>query len=384
MMMKAFENHLPRRIHFGRGVSALLPVVLQALGVRRLCLITDQGVVAAGLLRRVTEPLGQAGFEFAVFDRVEPEPPFACVEQAQAQAIVTGGVDGVVGLGGGSVMDVAKVLAAVLADGRDVRSLAGVGKVGSRVLPVVMLPTTAGTGSEATPVAIFTDTATGGKVGVVDSCLVPDAALVDPALTDSLPPGVTAAAGIDALIHALEAFIATVATPLARGLALEAARHIGPALPLVCREPGNRDARDEMALRAHLAGVAFANSSCCAVHALALPVGGRFHIPHGVLTGGLAAAVMRRNIPACETDFVVFAAALGWGQAPAAEFVRRLETLAEQVGVGQALRRVPVTKITLQEMVLEAAANHRLMKPNPVALTVADVVSIYEETLEVT
>lgn len=382
-MLKVFENHLPRRIHFGRGVSALLPGVLRALGVKRPCLVTDQGVVAAGLLGRVTEPLVQAGFEFSVFDRVEPEPPFSCVEQARAQAAVLGGVDGVVGLGGGSVMDVAKILAAVLEDGRDVRSLAGVGKVGRRTLPVVMLPTTAGTGSEATPVAIFTDAATGGKVGVVDSCLVPDAALVDPALTDSLPPGATAAAGIDALIHALEAFIATVATPLARGVALEAARNIGRALPLVCREPGNQDARDHMALGAHLAGVAFANSSCCAVHALALPVGGRFHIPHGVLTGGLAAAVMRRNAPACEADFVVFAAALGWGHVPVLEFATRLETLSEQVGVGPALRRVPVPRSSLEAMAREAVANHRLMKPNPVALTVADVVSLYEETLQV-
>lgn len=164
-MLKAFENHLPRHIHFGRGVSARLPAVLRALGVQRPCLVTDQGVVAAGPLERATWPLAQAGYEFAVFDRVEPEPPFACVAQAQTQATLTGMVDGVVGLGGGSVMDVAKILAAVLADGREVRSLAGVGKVGRRALPVVMLPTTAGTGSEATPVAIFTDPATGGKVG---------------------------------------------------------------------------------------------------------------------------------------------------------------------------------------------------------------------------
>lgn len=181
----------------------------------------------------------------------------------------------------------------------------------------------------------------------------------------------------------MEAFIATVATPLARGVALEAARNIGRALPLVCREPGNQDARDHMALGAHLAGVAFANSSCCAVHALALPVGGRFHIPHGVLTGGLAAAVMRRNAPACEADFVVFAAALGWGHVPVLEFATRLETLAEQVGVGPALRRVPVPRSSLEAMAREAVANQRLMKPNPVALTVADVVSLYEETLQV-
>ena len=154
-------------------------------------------------------------------------------------------------------------------------------------------------GPRATPVAIFTDPETGNKLGVVDPCLVPDLVLLDPALTDGLPPLPTAAAGMDALVHALEAFTAKIATPIARGLALEAARRLGPALPAVCKDGGDKPARDAMLIGANLAGLAFANSSCCGVLALALPLGGRFHIVHGVATGCLVAETLRHNLPAC-------------------------------------------------------------------------------------
>lgn len=377
-MLNSFQNTLPRRLLFGRGASDKLPQLLKELGVEHPVIVTDDGVVKAQLLARITAVLDGSQIPYVVFADVQPEPPFGCVDQARSALGTT--VDGVVGLGGGSVMDVAKVLAAVAVDGRDVRSLAGSNKVVTRQLPVVMLPTTAGTGSEATPVAVFTNEATGGKVGVVDPCLVPDAAIIDPVLTDSLPRGATAAAGIDALIHAIEAYIAKVATPLARGMALEAARRIGPALPAVFRDLTNREARDAMAIGSNLAGVAFANSSCCAVHALALPVGGRFHIPHGILTGGLAAAVMQRNAPVCGADFAALAQALGWDPQPT-RFAVQLAALADEVGVSAGLRRTPLPRNALAEMAAEAVANQRLMAPNPAAITVAEAIRIYEETL---
>jgi alcohol dehydrogenase class IV len=209
---------------------------------------------------------------------------------------------------------------------------------------------------------------------------VPEVAIVDPALTDSLPSGATAAAGIDALVHAIEAYIATVATPLARGLALEAMRNIGWALPAVCRDPSDHAARDAMAIGSNLAGVAFANSSCCAVHALALPVGGRFHIPHGILTGGLVGSVMRRNEPACVADFGALAQALGWA-VPPSQFADKLEELATEIGVTSRLRVTAVHRHTLAAMAAEAVANQRLMGPNPVRLSADEVVEIYEKSL---
>jgi len=278
-------------------------------------------------------------------------------------------------------MDTAKLVAATALDGRDARLLAGIGKVGSRRLPLVCLPTTSGTGSEATPVAIFTDPRTGMKVGVVDPCLIPDVVLLDPELTDGLPALPTAAAGMDALVHALEAFIARTATPLARGLALEAARTIGPALPVVCLGGADRPARDAMLLGANLAGLAFANSSCCAVHALALPMGGRFHLAHGVLTGCLAAETMRHNLSSIEKDIVIFAAALGWGNLDPSAFPDRLAALAGSIGLSQVLKSASIPDSALAELAKEAVANRRLMDPNPREVTEADALEIYRRTL---
>ena len=380
-MLNTFENHLPRRLRFGRGVSGELAQELLRLGKSKPFIVTDGGVKAAGLLACVTAPLTGAGVRYSVFDQTEPEPPFACVAAAIAVARAGGEVDVVVALGGGSVMDTAKLVAATLLDGRAAGQLAGVGKVGRRALPLICVPTTAGTGSEATPVAVFTDPSAGSKVGVVDSCLVPDVVLLDPALTDGLPPLPTAAAGMDALVHALEAFIARSATPLARGLALEAARRIGPALPAVCHNGGDRPARDAMLLGANLAGLAFANSSCCGVHALALPLGGRFHLAHGVVTGCLVAETTRHNLQSCEADLGTFAAALGWRDTDASRVPDQLAALAESIGLQKALQAVAVPDSALAGLAREAVANRRLMDPNPRAITETDAVEIYRRTL---
>jgi alcohol dehydrogenase class IV len=266
---------------------------------------------------------------------------------------------------------------------RPARDFVGIGRAAGRGLPSVLIPTTAGTGSEATFVAILTDSVTGNKVGVVDPSLLPDCAIVDSALTDSLPPAVTAATGMDALVHAVEAFIAQVATPLGRGLALEAARHIGHCLELVCRQPGNTAARDGMANGSHLAGMAFANSSCCAVHALALPLGGRFHIPHGVITGCLAGEMMRYNAPACAGPLAEFSAALGWGPLQPPSFAARLDELADAIGLRALLRRSNVPAEVVPALARDAVANRRLMDPNPRQLTEADAARIYSIVLEV-
>ena len=380
-MIRPFDNNLPRKLRFGRGVSGELPAELSRLGCSRPFVITDAGVRAAGLVERVTGPLDREGLRGPVFDRTEPEPPFRCVADALSSVRDSFRPDVVVALGGGSVMDTAKLVAATLLDGREASLLAGIGKVGRRPLPLVCIPTTSGTGSEATPVAIFTDPRTGTKVGVVDPCLVPDLVLLDPELTDGLPPLPTAAAGMDALVHALEAFISRTATPLARGLALEAARWIGPALPAVCRDGGNGPARDAMLLGANLAGLAFANSSCCAVHALALPLGGRFHIVHGVVTGCLAAETMRHNLPVIREDVAVFAGALGWTPGDPDGFPDQLAALADSIGLAKAIRAAAVPAGALAGLAAEAVANRRLMDPNPRPVAESEAVDIYRRTL---
>lgn len=379
---RVVENHLPRHVITGRGSSAMLAGLAAKHGWQRLFVVSDEGVCSAGLLERITVPLETAGVLAGCFAEVPAEPPIEVADNVAAQ-ITADHADAVVGIGGGSVMDAAKVAGLVARYRRPARDFLGIGRAGGRGLPSVLIPTTAGTGSEATFVAILTDSATGNKVGVVDPCLLPDCAVVDSALTDSLPPAVTAATGMDALVHAIEAFIAQVSTPLARGLALEAARRIGQSLTRVCREPDNSAARDDMAIGSHLAGMAFANSSCCAVHALALPLGGRFHIPHGVITGCFAGEMMRFNAPACAGQFAEFGAALGWGPVPPQHFAARLDELADTLGLRTLLHRNQFPPEVVPAMARDAVANRRLMDPNPRQLTEADASRIYSVVLEV-
>ena len=375
-----FQNHLPRHVITGRGAALSLAELCRRHGWKRIFIVSDAGVAGAGLLEKVATPLKAAQLLANTFAEVPPEPPIDVVDTI-AGRITACGADAVVALGGGSVMDAAKVAALCARHGKNAREFVGIGKAGARGLPTVLIPTTAGTGSEATFVAILTEPATGNKVGVVDPCILADIAIVDPALTDGLPAHVTAAAGMDALVHAIEAFIAKVATPLARGLALEAARRIGRALETVCCEPQNKAARDDMAIGSHLAGMAFANSSCCAVHALALPLGGRFHIPHGVITGCFAGEMMRHNAPACAEDFAAFSMALGWGAMSGEAFAARLDALAESIGLRAQLHKTTVPAEAIAAMARDAVAIRRLMDPNPREVTEAVAARIYRTVL---
>lgn len=378
----SFENHLPRRVITGRGTSQKLVSLCETNEWKRVFLVSDAGVAGAGLTQQVALPLQQAQLLADTFAEVPPEPPIDVVD-ALATRIHACNADVVIALGGGSVMDAAKVAALCAKHGKAAREFLGIGKAGGRGVPTVLIPTTAGTGSEATFVAILTDPVTGNKAGVVDPCILADVAIVDPELTDGLPPQVTAAAGMDALVHAIEAFIAKIATPLARGLALEAARRIGQSLEIVCREPQNQTARDAMAIGSHLAGMAFANSSCCAVHALALPLGGQFHIPHGVITGCFAGEMMRHNAPACAADFATFSQALGWGTMDGAQFADQLDALATSIGLVAQLRKTSVPASSIAAMARDAVAIRRLVDPNPRDVTESDATRIYQKVLAI-
>ena len=377
---RGYENHLPRKILCGRGRSHRIAEEAGRHAWTRLFLASDEGVAAAGLLERVAGPLAAAGALVGTTTAIPPEPPLEAVE-ALARTILDARADAVVGLGGGSVMDAVKVAALCAARGGTPRDYVGVGKAGGRGLPTILVPTTAGTGSEATFVAILTDEASGTKVGVVDPALLADVAVVDPELTDRLPRSVTAAAGMDAIVHAIEAFVASVATPLARGLALEAARHLGRSLERASDDGTDRGARDGMAVGSHLAGMAFANSSCCAVHALALPLGGRFPVAHGVITGCFVGELVRHAGAARAADYATLATALGWGGLDPHAFADRLDALAARLGLRAALGRAGVPADAVTGMARDAVLIRRLMDPNPVPVTEDDAVRIYRTVL---
>lgn len=377
-----YQNHLPRRICFGRNQLDRLAEFCEELGYKKVFLVTDQGVCKAGLIDSVLDQLSKTQLWGGIYDQVAPEPALEQVDQI-GDAIRASHADAVIALGGGSVMDATKVAAVLAKHSGVARDYLGIGKVPSRGIASIMIPTTSGTGSEATFVAILTDKSTGNKAGVVSPHLLADLAIVDPSLTDRLPIEITASTGMDAMVHALEALIAKVATPLARALALESANYLGWALQRVCSEPSDADARDAMSLGSHLAGMAFANSSCCAVHALALPLGGRYPIAHGVITGTFFGEVMRNNAHACQYEMEIFCKALGWGALGAMDFCDRLDELANSIGLLDQLRKHRVGPETIEAMSKDACNNRRLMDPNPVALDVTQVASIYRKVLRV-
>ena len=383
-LLSQFDNHLPRRVLFGRGRSAEVPTICIANGWKRAFVVTDHGVSQAGLVAPLVGELSRLELLAGTFDAVPAEPELHVVDRL-AELLRESKADCVIGIGGGSVMDATKVASIVAVHGGNARDYCGIGKVPGRGLPSVLIPTTAGTGSEATFVAILTEPLQGNKVGVVSPNLLADIAIVDPALTDNLPKAITAATGFDAIVHAMEAMIAKVATPVARGLALQAASYLGPNLETAVLNGQDSQARDAMAIGSHLAGLAFANSSCCAVHALALPLGGRYPIPHGVITGCFVAEVMRYNlaIDSCRDDSMEFAKALGLDSNNGFELCDSLDSLANRIGLFSQIRNVVVKASDLPQMAQAACSNQRLMGPNPVPLTENQSIAIYRKVLRI-
>jgi alcohol dehydrogenase class IV len=297
------------------------------------------------------------------------------------------GCSSVLGFGGGSPMDVAKLAAYLIGSGDDLDALWGVGKATGQGLPLALVPTTAGTGSEATPVSIIT---VGGaeKRGVSSAALTADWAILDAGLTVGLPRAVTAATGIDALVHAIEAYTsARLKNPMSDLLAREALRLLAGNLLRACDEPGDLEARGAMLLGAHLAGVAFANAPVAGVHALAYPLGGHFHVPHGLSNALMLGHVLGHNMPAALEAYAelgtVVDPALGeqGTQAQARGLVERLAELSRRAGLPQRLREVGVTTGDLDLLASEAMKQERLLINNPCPITEADARRLYEAAL---
>ncbi len=342
-------------------------------------------MVATGIVARAEAILRDGGVSVDRFDAVVADPPEAIV-LAATQAARDAGATGVIGLGGGSSLDVAK-LVAVLAPGRErLGDIYGIGKVRGPRLPLLLIPTTAGTGSEVTPISIVT-TGAAEKMGVVSPVLLPDAALVDPELTYGLPPHVTAATGIDAMVHAIEAYasISPNNNPVSRALAREALALMGGALETAVHDGANAEARAAMALGSLLAGQAFANSPVAAVHALAYPLGGHFHIPHGLSNALVLPHVLRFNMQSAPGVYAEIApaafpelAALE-GQARASAFCDALADLALRCGLPPRLRDSGVPEDALPRLAADAMNQTRLLGNNPRPVTEADALEIYRQ-----
>jgi len=346
--------------------------------------VTDAPLRALGLADAALRALDESGREARIFDAVEADPS----RDTLMAAVAAGeGCASVVGFGGGSPMDVAKLVAYLLGSGDELEAIWGVGKATGARLPLVLVPTTAGTGSEATPISVIT---VGGslKLAVNSPPLVADWAVLDPELTVGLPRAVTAATGIDAMVHAIEAYTsARLKNPLSDLLAREALRLLAANLQRACDSPGDREARAAMLLGAHLAGVAFANAPVAGVHALAYPLGGHFHVPHGLSNALMLTHVLGHNLHAAMPLYAELGTLLDpeleplGTQAQAQGFVQRMEAMCRHAGVPRRLGEVGVTAAHLDLLAAEAMKQERLLVNNPCPITEADARRLYEAAL---
>ncbi len=289
-----FSFHGKTRIEFGPGSVALLGGLIASSRGRRVLLVTDPGVARAGHAARALDSLASAGLEARTFDGVVENPTDECVERG-AEAARSAGADAIAAVGGGSAMDCAKGIALILTSGGDIARYRGHGKVERPVLPLFVAPTTAGTGSEVQSAALITASKTGEKMLIKDPHLAPLAAVLDPELTLTLPPAVTAATGIDAITHAVESFVSTKSNALSRAFGAAAFRHLWDALPRVIERPEDLVARGAMLVGAALAGLSIESSMLGAAHAAANPLTRRYGITHGIAVGLILPHVVRFN-----------------------------------------------------------------------------------------
>jgi alcohol dehydrogenase class IV len=385
------------RVHFGSGAVRHLGRLAGRFPSARVLIVTDPVLAAAGHVDRVRQPLAASGRVVEVFDGGEPEPSLSAASAALSAARAFR-PDAVLGLGGGSNIDLAKITAVAMTHGGEFTDYFGFDKVPGPTSPVIAVPTTSGTGSEVSHAAVLTDPAERMKFSILSPFLRPSLAVVDPELTHSCPPKVTADSGIDALTHAIEGFTAIDhgrldaprdedcpyggKNPLADCFAERAIALIGRHLRTAVREPGNAEAREGMALAATLAGLAFSNSAVAVVHALEYPVGGAVHVSHGAGNGLLLPYVMRFNLPERQREFARIADLLGediiglFPEEAAEKAVAAVEQLRSDVGIPQRLRDIGVTEDQLPGFAQKAFAVKRLMNVNPRQPTEGDLLDI--------
>ena len=366
------------------GAAANLGELLKSrFSPGRVCIVTDAFLYRSGLLQPALDSLQRAGWHSLVISDVQADPPDHVVLEITDRARAFG-TELVIGLGGGSSMDVAKLVAVLVSSHQPLDQMYGVDKVQGQRLPLVQVPTTAGTGSEVTPIAIVTTGET-TKSGIVARQLYADMAVLDAELTLGLPSAITAATGIDAMVHAIEAFTSKrLKNPLSDALAVQALQLLAANLVPACQDGKNVQAREAMLLGAMLAGQAFANAPVAAVHALAYPLGGVFHLPHGLSNALVLPHVLRFNAEAAAPHYAALAEALlpglqGDHHAKTAAFISHLQALITATGLPMRLRDHGVDEAALPRLASDAMQQTRLLINNPREVAEADALLIYQQ-----
>jgi len=376
--MHSFQTVSDIRIEPG-GAAKLDYYVEGLCANKRIAVITDKGVRGLGLMDAGLAALKDAGYDVLVYDDVVADPPEDMV-QSGADVVKAFDAGLVIGFGGGSPMDTAKVIAHLAGCDQPLSTMYGVGMAKGPTLPLLLIPTTSGTGSEVTNVAILTTGAT-AKQGVVADSLYADRVLLDADLTLGLPKSITAATGIDAMVHAIEAYTSVrQKNPLTDALALTAMRKLRNAIVDVCEDGSNVEARNDMLIGAMLAGQAFSNAPVAAVHGLAYPLGGFFHVPHGLSNALVMTEVMTYNLPKADHWYGEIARDLGVGKT-GESLIEDMQRIKNETGVPQTLTEVKIPASAIEMMAKDAMTKDRVLLNNPREMTYDAVVGIYETIL---
>lgn len=381
--MQDFSFSTVRTLISGLGsCQKQLGIAAKSLAITRALVVTDKGIVASGVIKNALDSLRLVGISSVVYTDVVADPPEQVIEQALAFAREQN-IDGVIGLGGGSSMDVAKVIALLSYSTQSLQQVYGVGNATGKRLPLIQVPTTAGTGSEVTPISIITTGQT-TKQGIVSPLLLADIALLDATLTVGLPAQVTAATGIDAIVHAIEAYTSKLRkNAYSDMLACEALRLLSRHLVAAVEEGSNLEARQAMLHGAMLAGQAFANAPVAAVHALAYPLGGHYHIAHGLSNSLVLPHVLRFNLPVALAEYAQLANVINpYARAKnitlAEYFIEAMQTLIHAVKLPHTLRQMNIPETDLPMLAKDAMLQQRLLINNPREMNEADALAIYQ------
>ncbi len=383
-MHKIFSFTGARKIVFGNGSFQQLPEHIRELQAKRPLIVLDKQLAATGMKEQVVELLKKSGMDCQIFDKVDPEPKISLADEG-AKLALKAKCDIIVGIGGGSAMDVAKAIAVLAANKGKAVDYLGLNKVPGPGLPSIMIPTTAGTGSEVTFTSVFVRPDLKRKEGMNSPFLYPDLALLDPLLTVSLPPGPTASTGIDALCHAIESYTSINASPISELLSLEAIALISENLRTAVHDGTNIAAREKMLLGSLYAGLGLANAGVTAVHSLSYPLGGRYGIPHGLANTVLLPHVMSFNISGAQEKFVDIAEAMGEMveglplREAAYLAVEAVNALVEDCGIQTNLEDLGISEDDFEEMAKIAMTVARPLANNPRQVTLEDAVAIYED-----
>lgn len=386
MSQQQYNVKFPRQVFSGKGSMEQLKNIVKATAATSVCLMTDKGVSECGLAKLPLAVLENCDVKITVLDDVAREPSVYDVKSTYDR-LKECGVDLIVAIGGGSVIDMSKIMSVAMTNDRLIEDLRAEGVIVNPSLPMVAIPTTSGTGAEATANAIFLYPEEDLKVGIVHENMVPDYVILDASVTSGLPPALTASTGVDALCHAVESYISTIANPVSRMFSLKATELICRSIEKAYENGNDFEAREEMQLGSFYAGICLTSSSTVAVHALSYPLGGKYHIPHGVSNAILLPYVMEANMECCKEEFTTLAPYMipdiqnvpkeHWPQ----KVVDYLYSLMKKLDIPDTLTGFGVKPEDLDYLTDNAVKVERLLLKNPKKLSKEEIKQIYKKLL---